>query len=72
LWRFTASTTPRSKPRRPAQPADPWLKKLLLEGTELYRAESKNMETMAKYGYGTPDDWIERNLYTRYSWQGVA
>jgi stearoyl-CoA desaturase (delta-9 desaturase) len=30
------------------------------------------METMAKYGYGTPDDWIERNLYTRYSWQGVG
>jgi stearoyl-CoA desaturase (delta-9 desaturase) len=45
---------------------------VLLEGTELYRAEAKNMETMAKYGHGTPDDWIERNLYTRYSWQGVA
>jgi stearoyl-CoA desaturase (delta-9 desaturase) len=25
------------------------------------------METMAKYGYGTPNDWIERNVYTRYS-----
>ncbi|MDE2430613.1 MAG: transposase, partial [Burkholderiales bacterium] len=39
---------------------------------ELYRAESKNLETMQKYGHGTPDDWIERNLYTRFSWQGVA
>jgi fatty-acid desaturase len=30
------------------------------------------METMSKYGSGTPDDWIERNLYTRFSWQGVG
>ncbi len=56
----------------PHSPQTRGLKKLLLEGTELYRAESKNMETMAKYGYGTPDDWIERNLYTRFSWQGVG
>jgi stearoyl-CoA desaturase (delta-9 desaturase) len=27
---------------------------------------------MSRYGHGTPDDWIERNLYTRYSWQGVG
>ncbi len=48
------------------------LKKLLLEGTELYRAESNNQETIDKYGHGTPDDWIERNLYTKYSMYGVA
>ena len=41
-------------------------------GAELYRAEAKNKETMAKFGHGTPDDWIERNLYSRYSWQGVG
>ena len=41
-------------------------------GTELYRAEAKNAETMEKFGRGTPDDWIERNLYTRYSWEGVG
>ena len=45
---------------------------MLLEGAELYRAESKNKETLEKYGHGTPDDWIERNLYTRYSWAGVS
>jgi stearoyl-CoA desaturase (delta-9 desaturase) len=45
---------------------------VLLQGAELYRAESKNMETMARYGHGTPNDWIERNVYTRFSWQGVA
>jgi stearoyl-CoA desaturase (Delta-9 desaturase) len=48
------------------------IKKVFFEGAELYRAESKNKETMARYGHGTPDDWIERNLYTRYSWQGVG
>jgi stearoyl-CoA desaturase (delta-9 desaturase) len=56
----------------PHSPQTRGLKKLLLEGAELYRAESRNGETMAKYGSGTPDDWIERNLYTRYSWQGVG
>jgi stearoyl-CoA desaturase (Delta-9 desaturase) len=48
------------------------IKKLLLEGTELYRTESLNQETLDKYGHGTPDDWIERNLYTKYSMYGVA
>jgi stearoyl-CoA desaturase (delta-9 desaturase) len=56
----------------PHSPVTRGIKKVLLEGAELYRAESKNLETMAKYGHGTPDDWIERNLYTKYSWFGVA
>jgi len=56
----------------PHSPQTRGLKALLLTGVELYRAESRNEETMRKYGLGTPDDWIERNLYTRFSWQGVA
>jgi len=48
------------------------IKKVFFEGSELYRAEAKNQETLSRYGHGTPDDWIERNLYTRYSWQGVG
>ena len=48
------------------------IKTVLLQGAELYRAESKNQETMARFGHGTPVDWIERNLYTRFSWQGVV
>ena len=48
------------------------IKTVLTQGAELYRAEAKNKETLARYGHGTPDDWIERNLYTRYSWQGVG
>ena len=42
------------------------------QGAELYRAEAKNQETMAKFGHGTPDDWLERNLYARFTWQGVG
>ena len=56
----------------PHSPQTRGIKALLLTGVELYRAEAKNPETLAKYGKGTPDDWIERNLYTRYSWQGVG
>jgi stearoyl-CoA desaturase (delta-9 desaturase) len=48
------------------------IKTVLLRGAELYRAESMNQETMARFGHGAPNDWIERNLYTRFSWQGVG
>jgi stearoyl-CoA desaturase (delta-9 desaturase) len=43
------------------------IRKVLFEGAELYRTESKNQETLARFGHGTPDDWIERHLYTRFS-----
>ncbi|MGB4118010.1 MAG: fatty acid desaturase [Polaromonas sp.] len=56
----------------PHSPQAHGIKKVFWQGAELYRAESKNKETMSKYGHGTPNDWIERNLYTRYSWQGVG
>ena len=56
----------------PHSPQTRGIKAVLLTGSEMYRAEAKNMETIAKFGRGTPDDWIERNLYTRFSWQGVG
>lgn len=56
----------------PHSPVTRGIKKVFFEGAELYRAESKNQETLDKYGHGTPTDWIERNLYTRFSMQGVA
>ena len=56
----------------PHSPQTRGIRKVLFEGAELYRAESKNKETMEKYGHGTPDDWIERNLYTRHSAMGVV
>lgn len=48
------------------------IKKVLGEGAELYRIESKNKETLERYGYGTPDDWVERNVYSKHSAKGVA
>lgn len=56
----------------PHSPVTRGIKKVFFEGAELYRVESKNRETLEKYGHGTPDDWMERNLYTRFSWHGVA
>ena len=56
----------------PHSPQTRGIDTVLLRGTELYRAESKNTETLAKYGHGTPDDWIERNVYTRFSVHGVG
>jgi stearoyl-CoA desaturase (delta-9 desaturase) len=56
----------------PHSPQTRGLKALLLTGVELYRTETYNPETMAKYGLGTPDDWVERNVYTRFGWQGVG
>lgn len=59
------------------QPGDPHspvvfgLKKVLLEGAELYRVDARNPEVLAKYGKGTPDDWIERNVYKRSSVGGI-
>jgi len=56
----------------PHSPQVRGIKKVLLEGAELYRAESKNAETMEKYGHGTPDDWVEHNIYSKFGWQGVG
>ncbi|MFO1344100.1 acyl-CoA desaturase [Casimicrobium huifangae] len=41
-------------------------------GVDLYRKEAKNADTISRYGYGTPDDWMERNVYGKYTWQGMG
>ena len=56
----------------PHSPVTRGIRKVLFEGAELYRAEAKNRETIEKYGHGTPNDWVERNVYSKYSWQGVG
>jgi stearoyl-CoA desaturase (delta-9 desaturase) len=48
------------------------IRKVLWQGAELYRQEAKNRETIEKYGKGTPDDWLERNLYAKHSALGVG
>ena len=56
----------------PHSPVFYGIKKVLTQGAELYRTESKNQETLDKYSHGVPDDWIERNVYSKYSWQGAG
>lgn len=56
----------------PHSPVTRGIDTVLLRGAELYRAEAKNAQTLAKFGHGTPDDWLERKVYSRYVWQGVG
>jgi stearoyl-CoA desaturase (delta-9 desaturase) len=48
------------------------LKTVVLQGAELYIREARKAETLDKYGKGTPDDWLERNLYTPHDYTGIA
>ena len=59
-------------PDDPHSPRQFGIRTVMWQGAELYRKESKNLETMEKYGHGTPDDWLERNLYTRHSGKGLV
>jgi len=46
------------------------IRKLLLQGTELYRIGARDTETLERYGHGTPEDWLERNVYTPHCGKG--
>lgn len=48
------------------------IKKVFWEGAELYRAEANNADTVQRFGHGTPNDWVERNVYTRHSRWGIV
>ncbi|MCE9551348.1 MAG: fatty acid desaturase [Betaproteobacteria bacterium] len=56
----------------PHSPVILGIKKVLLEGAALYRKEAENQETLDKYGHGTPDDWLENNLYSKRSELGIT
>ncbi|HEY1289293.1 MAG TPA: fatty acid desaturase [Burkholderiales bacterium] len=47
------------------------INRVLWLGVFLYVKESYNQETLERYGHGTPDDGMERNLYTRHPMAGV-
>jgi stearoyl-CoA desaturase (delta-9 desaturase) len=46
------------------------IRKVFWEGVELYRDAALRREDMEKYGRGTPDDWIERHLYSAHPYVG--
>ena len=58
-------------PDDPHSPVIYGIKKVLLEGAELYRAEKDNPATLEKFGRGTPDDWLEKNVYLRIPYGGI-
>jgi stearoyl-CoA desaturase (delta-9 desaturase) len=84
LWMTTGQVTKEwtaihrkhhAKCEREGDPHSPQLygiKTVFWQGAELYRAEAKNQDTLERYGHNTPDDWIERHLYTPYSALGVS
>ena len=59
-------------PEDPHSPQTRGLKTVLWSGAELYMAEAQNAETLARYGHGTPNDWFERNVFSRFAWQGCG
>ncbi|MBC7499232.1 MAG: fatty acid desaturase [Herminiimonas sp.] len=59
-------------PEDPHSPQTRGIAAVLLRGSELYAAAAKDHHLLDQYGAGTPDDWIERKLYTPYSFCGVG
>ena len=48
------------------------LKKVLWQGAELYGVTAAKSQVLDRFGKGTPDDWIERNLYSKFKISGVG
>lgn len=59
-------------PEDPHSPQIFGIKKLLLQGAFIYRKAAKNTELVQTYGNGTPDDWMERNLYWPHDRLGIS
>jgi len=59
-------------PEDPHSPQVLGIRKVMWEGSELYRRESANRETLEHYGHLTPGDWLERHLYSRFPWLGIT
>src|SRR5579862_2891105 len=60
---------------RPGDPHSPvvfGLKRVVLGGYELYVAAARDPNILANYGRGTPDDWLERKLYSRFPKLGIV
>lgn len=54
----------------PHSPVVEGIRKVLWQGAELYRAAKKDTDMIKKYSFGTPNDWIERNVYSKHSSKG--
>jgi stearoyl-CoA desaturase (delta-9 desaturase) len=59
-------------PEDPHSPLVYGINRVLWGGVFLYVKEANHPETLERYGHGTPDDWLERNLYSGYPALGLA
>ncbi len=59
-------------PEDPHSPQVLGINRVLWGGVFLYRKESFNKETMERYGHGTPDDWVERQVYSKFTLTGLT
>jgi stearoyl-CoA desaturase (delta-9 desaturase) len=59
-------------PEDPHSPQVLGLRKVLWQGAELYRDAAGDTAMVDRYAHGVADDWIERNLYSRYNFLGVS
>jgi stearoyl-CoA desaturase (Delta-9 desaturase) len=59
-------------PEDPHSPQVYGLNRVLWGGVVLYRKASLDRDIIDRYGHGTPDDWIERNIYGKHSFLGVV
>ncbi|PJX23062.1 acyl-CoA desaturase [Advenella sp. S44] len=55
----------------PHSPVIYGIDRVLWKGAELYREEAANEETVKRFSHGTPDDWMERNVYSRHTTLGI-
>ncbi len=59
-------------PEDPHSPQVLGIRKVLWQGSELYRAAAADAAIAERYGHGTPDDWLERRLYSPHRSLGIA
>ena len=56
----------------PHSPVVHGISEVLSRGTELYRVGASDSAILEQYGFATPDDWIERHVYSAYSSLGIG
>jgi stearoyl-CoA desaturase (delta-9 desaturase) len=56
----------------PHSPVQFGIWRVLSKGALLYNDASKDKEMVNTYGVGTPDDWVERHVYTPHSRLGIG
>jgi stearoyl-CoA desaturase (delta-9 desaturase) len=84
LWLTTGMVTQqwvaihRKHHQKSDQPGDPhsphvfgiW--RVLFAGTRLYSQAAKDTAMIKQFGVGTPNDWVERNIYSKYNFLGIT